>query len=150
MWQMQRVRDAMQAQRKAAGLPWYGGRPPGRSKVEKVMADALVTAESIIDGLPAVRDVPDDQKTPAELLSEGTREGLILQRDTIRAVQAEFKTYGLVNVDMKLLRLGNEIGRGLAQLSLRVEAGEMRARQVDFVGQLLARLAAARSESEDR
>jgi hypothetical protein len=134
---------------KALGLPWYGGRLPKLPKVLDKMTSAIVAAEVALEMLPAVAaDKPDSAKDAGELLNEGARAGIILQRDTVRTVQAELDAArrGERECDLKLLRLGNDAGNALAKLAVRVAEGAFRAQEGNALLQLLEQLKAQQAE----
>jgi hypothetical protein len=83
---------------------------------------AVVIAERLIEVLPAVAEKPDYEKTPAELLFEGTRAALIVGRDICRR-------YSAAEDDPKMLRLVSDTAGWLARLGVGVSEGEFRPRR---------------------
>lgn len=129
----------LQARMRGAGLPWYGGRPPGLKTVRGRMAAALRQGElalTVVEELPATGALED--------LNRGTRAGLRLAIDTVGLVQAELDRDG-AKADIKLLRLGNEAAMNLARLSMRAAENEFQRRKGDAVERLLEAIAAEKS-----
>ena len=104
------------------------------------MAEAIEKADRALEVWPAPRDVPDSEKSAAELLGDWTRRGLILSRKTVALIEAELDRQGL-EIDPKLLRLGNDSAQAAARLSMRAAEGEFRARQGNALEKLLEQLA---------
>ena len=130
----------MQAIRKALGLPWYGGRP--RKRKTLTMADqAIELANDILELLPTPRNVPDDQKGSAELLGEGVRNGLLLNRDTVLLGREMLARDGEF-VNLKLLSAANLTALGLVKLGLK--AADTGSRN-DIIGKLIAAIEAEKA-----
>lgn len=73
-----------QGERKALGLPWYGGRPSGVWKRLKAgdKGALLAMADELIKLLPpGPVDKPIEEWTHSELLSDGARLGLMRDRE---------------------------------------------------------------------
>jgi hypothetical protein len=135
---------ARQAEFKRLGIPWYG-RALRPAVVRRFMAEAVVIAERAIeivsrpvDGLP-------------EVMREAMLDSLTLQHKTVKAVERELdaavaaKEEGrALEVDLKLLRLGNDVAGAVSRLGMRAIEGEFRARHDDVLGALLREIAAAR------
>jgi len=134
-----------QAQFKALRLPWYGGRTPGRAKVLARMSDALEAADKLI----AIAEMPRDEAPAlvpsnehAVVLDSGSLAGLVLQRDTVLLVQSQLDALG-AEIDVKLLRAGNEAARDLTKLAVRVAEGAFKAQQGNTLVALLDALKAS-------
>lgn len=141
---LQAGRAAAQARRRAQGLPWYGPTPGWRVVVKR-MAKAMEQAELMLD---AAADAVEAVAPGGELggmLTEGTRAGLLLQRDTVRQVHAVLLEQGVEHADIKLLRLGNEVAGKLASLSMRLADNELQRRKGDAVEKLLEAIAAEKA-----
>lgn len=121
------------------------------------MDDALRAADLVIEAtdgeLAELRPVVPaigGSSAHGVVLNEGSLEGLVLQRDTVRMVQhevtaalaaqaAEERPY----IDVKLLRAGNEAARNLTMLAVRVAEGAFKREQGSELVQLLEALKAA-------
>jgi hypothetical protein len=123
--------------RHAMGLKWYGGRPAEKRKVLAMAEKAVVVADAVLETLPAVRQIPDDEKGPAELLNEGMRAALIAGRDICRAFDPE--------ADIKERRLVSDTAGWVSRLGMRVAEGELRSRKSDAVDRLIAEIASGRT-----
>ena len=141
-----RGRAKAQAARKAAGLPWYGGRPPGRQKVVSRMAKALEQGELALAVLEeAVPVVVAGGENALQALHLGALDGIRLQRSIVQAVQAELDAKGIGEADIKLLRLGNEAASVMERLCMRVAETELNQRKTGAIEQLIAALAAEKA-----
>lgn len=89
-------------------------------------------ADTLIERLPA--------GAAASELQLGAREGLTLQRGTVAMVQAQLDALG-PDIDVKLLRAGNEAARDLTKLAVHVAEAEFRGRRDDELTELIALLA---------
>lgn len=110
------------------------------------MAKAMEQAELMLD--PAAGDAIEVVAPGGELggmLTEGTRAGLLLQRDTVRQVHTLLLEQGVEHADIKLLRLGNEVAGKLASLSMRLADNELQRRKGDAVEKLLEAIAAEKA-----
>ncbi len=106
------------------------------------MADAAITlANDILEMLPAPRDVPDDQKGSAELLGEGVRNGLLLNRDTVLLGREMLARDGEF-INLKLLSAANITALGLVKLGLK--AADTGSRN-DIIGKLIAAIEAEKA-----
>lgn len=121
---------------RALGLPWYGGRLPGRDKVLQRMDKAIAVAETLIEQLPA----ETDPSSTLGQLTEGTREGLSLATETVKTVREVLRRDG-ETTDIKVWRLGNETAMNLARLSMRAAENEFQRRKGDAVEKLLEAIA---------
>lgn len=133
--------ERLQAERKAAGLPWYGGRTPGWRKVVVRMDDAIVKLDQAIEQLPAAEDLGE----LGPLIVETASDGLLLARDTVRMVRTQLLELG-PEADIKLLRLGNEAGLRAAGLAVRSVEAAFRGRNTSAVERLLEELAAEKKK----
>ena len=98
---------------------------------------AVRIADVALEQLPVVAEKPDAEKTPGELLNEGTRAALIVGRDICRSYD--------LNADVKERRLVSDTAGWLARLGVRVAEGEFKARRDDALGRLLEQIAAERA-----
>ncbi len=106
------------------------------------MTDALKAADDILAVLPATVDGGAIVKSAhAAVLDAGSLEGLELQRGSVRMVQAQLDALG-PDIDVKLLRAGNEAARDLVKAALRVAEGAFRAQEGNALLQLLESLKA--------
>ncbi len=107
------------------------------------MADTAITlANDILELLPTPRvDVPDEQKGSAELLGEGVRYGLLLNRDTVQLGRDMLARDGEF-VNLKLLSAANITALGLVKLGLK--AADTGSRN-DIIGKLIAAIDAEKS-----
>jgi hypothetical protein len=128
-------REKRQALFRSLGLSWYGGLGPKPQPRQK-MAEALETIDNMLEVWPAPAVKDDTQKSPAELLGEGMRNGLLLTRDTIRMSQAALDRDG-ERVDRKLLNTGIMASLAICRIGLRAAEGELRAKHDDVLGRLL-------------
>jgi hypothetical protein len=85
-------------------------------------------------------------KAHSETLHDGSLRGLVLQRDIVVGVQARLDAVGIENVDVKLLRAGNEAARDLTRLAVRVAEGAFKREQGSELVQLLEALKAAQGK----
>ena len=108
------------------------------------MDQALELADYAIKKLPLAQ-IPDEDKTLADLLQEGTREGLFLARDTVKLARLRLQEAidDGRDPDPKLLRLGNDMGMALGRLCMRVAENEMRGRESDNFAEMLEQIRAA-------
>jgi hypothetical protein len=142
---MNASRALKQALFKRLGLPWYGGRLPKAARVMEKMEKSLVVAEAmlerdeVVDGEGLVL-LPSDGHS--QLLDEGSRDGLMLQRDTIRMARGQMldAQANAAPLDYKLLRLGNDAANALNRLAVRVAEGQFRVRRDDVLATLLEKL----------
>lgn len=147
-WDLVRAKVREQQQRmKALGLPWYGGYLPGRKKVLSRMEKAVEVADAILS-----LDREDEGAVVvagehAVVLREGSLEGLKLQRDTVLLVHERLKAEG-AEIDVKLLRAGNEAAAALTKLAIRASEGEFRSRRDNVLERLLGMLEAQREEKK--
>jgi hypothetical protein len=135
------ARQSRQDERKALGLPWYGGRPSGRwwkaakddrELLERGLAD-------IIEKLPKPPDKPREEWSLPELLTDTTRHGLMRVHDIVSAPLSD---------DIKEKRLQGEMGLGSARLLGQLQTGAMQAQAHDRGwDELLARLAQNQKKS---
>jgi hypothetical protein len=140
------VVQARQLLFKRLGLSWYGGRTPGRTKVLSRMDDALRVADALIEQGGVALSGELAPLLPgtghAKVLEEGAYLGLELQRDTVLMVKAQLDRSG-EDIDVKLLRAGNEAARDLTRLAVRVAEGAFKAQQGNQLVALLEQLKAA-------
>ena len=134
-----------QAARKAAGLPWYGGRPPGRQKVVSRMAEALRQGELALAVLEEAAPVVAGGENALQALHLGALDGIKLQRAIVQEVQRQLDTKGIEGADIKLLRLGNEAASVMERLCMRVAETELNQRKTGAIEQLIAALAAEKA-----
>lgn len=106
------------------------------------MADkAIALANDILELLPTPRNVPDDEKGSAELLGEGVRNGLLLNRDTV-ILGRELLGRDGENVNLKFLSAANITALGLVKLGLK--AADTGSRN-DIIGKLIAAIEAEKA-----
>jgi hypothetical protein len=109
-----------------------------------VIADAMLERDEVVAADGAVI-LPSDGHS--RLLDEGSRAGLVLQRDTVLLAQAQLDAAGKPAkkgetrpIDYKLLRLGNDAANALNRLAVRVAEGQFRVRRDDVLATLLEKL----------
>jgi len=126
------------------GLAWYGGRTPKLSTVKKRMSDALDIAADVIAQIEAPAIVPTigGSSEHADALNRGSLAGLKLQIRTVELVDAQLDALG-ADIDVKLLRAGNEAARDLTKLAVRVAEGAFKAQQGNTLVALLDALKAS-------
>lgn len=106
------------------------------------MDDAIKVGEAAIAAL-----VPQASEE-ATLLREGMVEGLGLGVDTIKLVRGRLRQLG-DEIDLKLLRVGNEAAALMVRVGTKIAEAEFRARREDRIGEILERLANAGREPVD-
>jgi hypothetical protein len=116
------ARRAYIERRHALGLKALGGRPSGqwwrKSEIER--EGTLRMVEDTIAGLPAGPvDKPIEEWTPAELLSDTARLGLVRVREIVSKPISD-------DMDPQERRLIAEVGLGAARLLARVQEAAMR------------------------
>jgi hypothetical protein len=144
------VLRARQATFRALGLPWYGGRLPKAAKLRERIDRAVAVADDLIE-LGDRGELPDQPvvlggREHSATLHDGSLRGLVLQRDIVVGVQARLDAVGIENVDVKLLRAGNEAARDLTRLAVRVAEGAFKREQGSELVQLLEALKAAQGK----
>lgn len=137
---------ARQAIFKALGLSWYGGRLPKPARLRDRIDQAVQVADELIElGESEQLPLTIGGRQHSETLHEGSLRGLVLQRDIVVGVQGQLDAVGIENVDVKLLRAGNEAARDLTRLAVRVAEGSFKAQQGSQLVTLLEALEAARA-----
>lgn len=97
------------------------------------MAEAEAVGVALMEVLPAVAEAGG----LAPMVHEGMEEAIGLSTATIRMVRRVLEREGEM-IDPKLLNIGNMAGAVLLRIGIRAAEGELRAKQGDALGQLLA------------
>lgn len=109
------------------------------------MADAIEIADLVLAETTVPVERPDGEKSQTELINESSREGILLQRDTVRLVQAQLDARG-AEIDVRLLRAGNEAAMHLRRDAIRLAEDQFKARRSDVLEGLLEELKAQRAK----
>ena len=127
------ARAKRQAERKALGLPWYGGRP---RKWRLKLASREVVAELMSSEIKKIPDAPAgpiEEWSPSELLQQAGKEGLIRLYRCITEPRE-----GLPD---KLVIHGDNMALGAVKIFQAVWEAQLRDRQSNGLDELMARIA---------
>lgn len=128
-----------QALRKALGLPWHGGHPFKREKVEKMVEEAkqvlVPLIEAAADDTGVYGDVEHVEQMPTPQLLRAASHKALVRLYEVLSIPID------KDMDVKLLRVIGERAHGVLTLHLRAADMEFRERRNDARDELLRRLA---------
>lgn len=128
------------AERKALGLPYLSGRPPGkRSRYVGDIGRAIAMVDEALATLPAVAEGKPEDWTLPEIVTENGRQGLLRLREFMAVELLRDGTTGEY-LAPKAARMALDAAAISVRALVRHAEGELRARETSALVQFLERL----------
>ena len=138
---------------KSLGIPWYGGRPRKAARIggaiamaKEILQQEIGKLEAKNPLLPEIMQKPVGELSAPEALARASLSGL---QQLVRIIEQPLDLRAepddiVMPHELKMQRLIGDMAFGANRLFARVAEGELRGRQADALGKLLAEIATAR------